>query len=234
MQIAIQEDMLPGRSVLEKLENARALGLAGVEFWAAGLTPCVPEIAAAVRQTGVQVSAVNFGRMGTLLTPDPAERQRVLAALRQAMADSIDIGAKRVVFVPQWGEPLLPDLHPYKTAIQLEAEMLVAYLKQIFTDLAHAMGATLYLLPVNRSESHFVNRLEQAASIRRKIKNHDHVMLAASLFHMTLETTLPRPCAPMPPTSATCTSWITTAACRDRRRIRRFCQRSKRSATTAG
>ncbi len=97
------------------------------------------------------------------------------------------LGARQVVFTPLWGEPLLPDLHPYKSAIQLEAEMLVAYLKQIFTDLAYAMGATLYLLPVNRYESHFVNRLEQAASIRRKIKDHAHVRLAASYFQMALE-----------------------------------------------
>jgi sugar phosphate isomerase/epimerase len=187
MQIAIQEDMLPGRTTLQRFENARTLGIAGIEVWAEGLSPRVPEIVEAVRQTGVKVSAVHFGRLGTLLTPDPAERQRVLVEMRQAMATSIDIGASQLVFVPIWGNPLLPNLHPYKSPVQLEAEMLVAYLKQIFTDLAYAMGMVIYLLPVNRYESHFLNRLEQAASIRRKIKNHEHVKLAASLFHMLLE-----------------------------------------------
>jgi sugar phosphate isomerase/epimerase len=187
MPIAIQEDMLPGRTLLHKFENAQALDIAGIEFWAEGLAPRVPEIAHAVAQTGVKAAAVNFGRAGSLLHPQPAERQRALTDLRLAMANSIDIGARQVVFVPHYGAPLLPDLHPYKTAVQLEAEMLVAYLKQIFTDLAYAMGVMLYLEPVNRYETHFVNRLDQMASIRKKIKDHEHVRLAASLFHMALE-----------------------------------------------
>jgi sugar phosphate isomerase/epimerase len=187
MPIAIQEDMLPGKSLLDKFELARSLGLNGIEFWAEGLTAKVPEIAAAVAQTGVQAAAVNFGRAGTLLHPQLAERNRVLADLRVALANSIDIGARQVVFVPHYGPPLLPELHPYKTAVQLEAEVLVAYLKQIFTDLAYAMGVMLYMEPVNRYESHFINRLDQAASIRRKTKDHEHLMLAANLFHMVLE-----------------------------------------------
>lgn len=187
MQLAIQEDMLTGRTVLQKFENARDAGLQGIEFWAKDLTERVPQIVAAVEATGVQAAAVHFGRCGTLLTPDPAERGRVLAAMRQAMANAIDIGARRLVFVPHYGPPLLPDLHPYKSAVQLEAEMLVAYLRQIFTDLAYAMGMTIYMLPVNRFESHLVNRLDQAASIRRKFKDHEHVRLAASIFHMLLE-----------------------------------------------
>lgn len=187
MQIAIQEDMLTGRTVLQKFENAQRLGIAGIEFWADGLADRVPQIAQAIAQTGVQAAAVNFGRLGTLLTADPEQRQRVVVQMRLSMASAIDIGASRMVFVPQFGAPLLPNLLPYKSEIQLEADMLVAYLKQIFTDLAYAMGMTLYLLPVNRYESHFVNRLEQGASIRRKIKNHAHILLAANLFHMLLE-----------------------------------------------
>lgn len=187
MRLAIQEDMLTGRTLLQKFENARDLGLQGIEFWADDLTARVPEIVAAAEATGVQVAAVNFGRGGTLLTPDPQERQQVLSAMRQAMANAIDLGARQMVFVPHYGPPLLPDLHPYKAPVQLEAEMLVAYLRQIFTDLAYAMGMTLYMLPVNRFETHFINQLDQAASIRRKFKDHAHVQLAASVFHMLLE-----------------------------------------------
>ncbi|MEP6988026.1 MAG: hypothetical protein ABI970_20660, partial [Chloroflexota bacterium] len=73
MRLAIQEDMLTGKTTLERFQNAHALGFAGVEVWGSGLTPRVPEIAAAAQQTGVAISAVNHGRQSRLLDPDRPE-----------------------------------------------------------------------------------------------------------------------------------------------------------------
>jgi sugar phosphate isomerase/epimerase len=49
------------------------------------------------------------------------------------------------------------------------------------------MGAELYLLPVNRYETHLVQRLEQGAEVLRRNDDHPHIKLAADLFHMALE-----------------------------------------------
>lgn len=48
MRLAIQEDMLPGESPLEKCQQAKVLGIEGIEYWGAGLTSRVPEIVAAI------------------------------------------------------------------------------------------------------------------------------------------------------------------------------------------
>jgi sugar phosphate isomerase/epimerase len=185
MQIAIQEDMLPGRSMLEKFENARKLGVQGIEFWGRGLSAKVPAIAEAMLETGIAAATVNHGRQGRLLDPHVVERERALAELRDSIACAVDIGARGVIFVPHFFGPVLPDLTPYKTADELQAELLYTHLRTL-SDFADAMGVDLYVEPINRYETHFMNRLEQAASITRKL-NHHRVKIVADVFHMAME-----------------------------------------------
>jgi sugar phosphate isomerase/epimerase len=190
MKIAIQEDMLPGKTILEKFQNARQLGVDGIEFWGRGLTEKVPEIVEAVKETGIVAASVNHGRQSRFLDPDPDERERALEELRRSMCCAVDIGAQGVIFVPHFGPPTMPDLTPYKSPMELEAEMLVWHLRTL-EDYAYAIGTELYVEPVNRYETHFLNRLEQAAAIRRRIKDHPHVKIVADVFHMVMEETDP-------------------------------------------
>ncbi len=186
MLIAIQEDMLMGESLLDKFERAAELGVDGIEFWGRGLTERVPEIAAAALQTGVRAAAVNHGgSLGRLLDPLPAERERALAALRQSICNAVDIGAAGVIVVPHFGAPVLPDLMPYMTAAQLEIELFYTHLRTL-SDYSEAMGVDLYVEPINRYETHLLNRLEQAAQITRRL-DHPRVKIVADLFHMALE-----------------------------------------------
>ena len=186
MKLAVQEHLLSGRSVADKLRHAQALGLTGVEFSAVGLTERVPEIVTALEQTGMSAAAVNLGKRDGYLSPVLAERENAIDAMRQAMADALDLGANHVVFVPHFGGPRMPDLTPYRSPIELEAEMMIWLLRTV-SDLAYAIGVELDMLPVNHYESYFLNRLEQAAFFRRKVKDHAHVKVAVNLFHMALE-----------------------------------------------
>ncbi|MGQ9907835.1 MAG: sugar phosphate isomerase/epimerase family protein [Candidatus Flexifilum sp.] len=185
MKIAIQEDMLSGRTVRERFEHARKLGVAGVEVWGRGLTARVPEIGEAAEATGIPVAAVNHGRQGRLLDPHPLERERALSELRQSISDAADLGAKGVIFVPHFFGPALPDLSPWKTAWELQAELLNEHLRGL-EDYAAALDVELYVEPVNRYETSFLNRLEQAAQIAAR-RGHPNVKIVADLFHMALE-----------------------------------------------
>lgn len=186
MPIAIQESLLRGRDVAERLRYAARLGLDGVEFSAGDLTGRVPEIAAALAETGMRAAGVYLGEQDGYLAPELAEREQAISRMRQAMADAVDIAAPHVIFVPHLGGPRMPDLTPYRSPIELESEMLIWLLRTV-SDLAYAIGVELDMLPVNRYESYFMNRVDQAVRFRQKIKNHPHVKVAASLFHMTLE-----------------------------------------------
>ncbi len=184
MKIAVQEDMLPGRSIEEKFNHAKALGIDGIEFWGRGLSAKVPEIVEASMKSGVPAASVNHGRQGRFLSPDPAEREAALAELRDSICCASDIRATGVIFVPHFDAPVLPDLSPWLTAAELETELLYTHLRTL-EDYSYALGVTLYLEPVNRYETHLLNRLEQAAKITRRL-NHPHVKIVADLFHMAL------------------------------------------------
>ena len=99
--------------------------------------------------------------------------------------NAVDIGAAGVVFVPHFGAPVLPDLMPWMTAGELEVELLYTHLRTL-SDYAEAMGVDLYVEPINRYETHLLNRLEQAAQIARRL-DHPRVKIVADLFHMALE-----------------------------------------------
>jgi sugar phosphate isomerase/epimerase len=186
MRLAIQEDMLPGQTVLERFETARSMGFQGVEVWGQGLTLRVPEITDAMQKTGVVVSAVNHGQQSDLLHPDRIERESALAELRQSVVDGVDIGAAGVIVVPHFGAPTVPDLTPYKSVVQLEYELLHNHLRTL-SDYVYAIGIDLYIEPINRYETHFLNTLADAARVRRKIKDHPHIKICADMFHMAME-----------------------------------------------
>lgn len=188
MSIAVQEHLLAGRSVRDKWMNAHTLGFKGVEVNAENLTARVPDIAAAIEATGVQVAAVNLGRRDGYLSPLRDEREAAISAMRQAMADAVDLNAAHVIFVPHFGPPRMPDLTPYRAPIELDAEMMIWLLRTV-SDLAYAMDIELDMLPVNHYETYFMSRLEHAVRFRRKIKDHAHIKVAANLFHTALEET---------------------------------------------
>lgn len=188
MKLAIQEDMLAGKTLLDKFATAQALGFQGIEFWGRGLPTRVPEIAEAIEKTGILAAAVNHGRQSRFIDADRAERERALAELRASVVSAVDIGAPAVLIVPHFGAPTVPDFTPYKSVIQLEYELLHNHLRTL-SDYVYAIGVNLYIEPVNRYETHFLNTLADAVRARRKIKDHAHVKLTANLFHMALEET---------------------------------------------
>jgi sugar phosphate isomerase/epimerase len=187
MRLAIQESILPGNDVTERAQYAAALGLHGLEL-DAGI-PQLTVAVAALEQAGLAASAVNAGDID-LIHPDFDAREVALVHIRQAMATALDLGADGATFRPHRRDtPRLPDLHPYKSRIELEGELLVKQLKTTLSDLAYAMGTNLYLAPANHYETHLVQTLDQAASILRKNNDHPHVRIAANTCDLALEET---------------------------------------------
>ncbi|NDJ63260.1 MAG: sugar phosphate isomerase/epimerase [Chloroflexi bacterium] len=185
MKIAIQEDMLPGGTMTEKFETAKALGLDGVEVWGRDLATKIYAIAEASQQTGVPVSSVNHGRQGRLLDPHPAERARALAELRASITGAVDLKADCVVLVPMFYGPLLPDLGPWLSPFELESELFYTHLRTL-SDFCEALDNLLCIEPINRYETSFLNRVEQAAAIAQRL-DHPRVKVTADVYHMALE-----------------------------------------------
>ena len=184
-RIAIQEDMLPGPSLEDRFAQAADLGVQGIEFWSSRLAEQADEIERLNGRGGVTAASINNGRRSRFLDPDPAERRRALAELRQAIALAGRVGAAGVIFVPHFFGPLLPDLSPYMDAVALERALLSAQLRELSED-AERAGVRLFVEPVNRYETHLLVRLRDAASLIEPI-GHPRLAIVADLFHMALD-----------------------------------------------
>lgn len=185
-RLAVDETLLDGDTDADKVQQAAALGVPGIEFAAAGLAARVDDISAVLRDMPVQAATVRLGTDYNFISPDEPTRQRALDALRYAMTDAVDIGASGVVIVPHSGAALgLPDLMPLKAPVQIAVELMTLHLRTL-SDLAYVFGIKLYLHPVNRYESAFLNSLAQGVELRRRIKFNAHVLLAADTYHMAL------------------------------------------------
>ena len=184
-KIAVQEDMLPGPTLADRFAHAGDLGLAGIEFWSVGLPEQVAQIERLNGRNGVVAASINNGRRSRFLDPSPEERTTALAELGQAIDLGGRIGAAGVIFAPHFFGPLLPDLSPYKTAIELERELLTRQLEGL-AGAAAAAGVLLFVEPVNRYETHLLNRLDQAASLIQPL-GHPRLGIVADVFHMALD-----------------------------------------------
>jgi D-psicose/D-tagatose/L-ribulose 3-epimerase len=187
MRLAIQEDMLAGKTTLARFELARELGLDGVEVWADHLDERIYELAEAIMATGIGVSGVNLSRSAGYLSPLLPERESAISRMRQALADALDLQTTHVIFTPhnQTTSPM-PDLTPYRSARELESEMMVWLLRTV-SDLAYALGATLHMQPAHRYRTNFMNTLAQAGHFCEAIKDHEHIRIAPHTLYMAHE-----------------------------------------------
>jgi sugar phosphate isomerase/epimerase len=185
-KLAIRETLLPGATVHERLALARELGFAGVEFAADRLDERIDEIDEALRARGLRTSGLNMGETDGWVSANIERRQRANDRLREALACALDLEAEYVTFAPHYGASDMPDLTPFASPMELQKELLI-WLLRGFSDLADAMNVKLALLPLNRQETTFLTRLDQAAMFCRAVDNHPKITIAASVPDMALE-----------------------------------------------
>jgi sugar phosphate isomerase/epimerase len=186
MKLAAQEGLVPGASLEEKLDKLAAWGYEGVEFWGSEwLVQNAASVRSTVEKAGLQVSTVCAGYRGSVLDPDPNVRKQAVEDIKARLTAAAELGAVGLIFVPIFGQPKLPDLSPYKSAVELEQELLLFYLDDLGKH-AEKVGAILLLEPLNRYETHFLRRVEQAVEICEQVGN-PFIGIMADFFHMNLE-----------------------------------------------
>ncbi|MGJ3237715.1 MAG: sugar phosphate isomerase/epimerase family protein [Anaerolineae bacterium] len=186
MKLAIQADMLPGRTAQERYQQAQALGFDGIELWADGLDERLYDVALSLNDLSLEVASVHLGRRDGYLSPDMDTREQAISAMRQAMATAVDLQAPNVVFVPHWGALTSPDLTPHRSAEEISGDLMIWLLRTV-SDLAYALGTTLHMQPRHRYHTAFMNTMAQAVTFSDAIKDNPHVRIAPHLFDMALE-----------------------------------------------
>ena len=186
--IAIQSALLPGDSLDEQCRAAKASGADGIEFPVDDrLYTALPEIAEALEKHSLKAAALRLGHTH-LIDPDPAQREAAMVAVQDALTAAVDLGASGVVFYPHYAtHHVLPDLEPYKAAVELEAELLITIMKKTVCDLANALNMRLFLAHADTSTSALLRRPEHAAMIRARLDDHPMLYVASSLAHLDAE-----------------------------------------------
>jgi len=186
VKLAVQENLIPGRSLGERLALAEELGFEGVEFWGHGIRERLGEIREAISTTSLKVSTVCSGYRGDLLSASREERELAVRDIEQLLAAAAELGAVGVIVVPTFGGPKLPDLWPlYRSVWELERALLVEELK-VLGRAAENVGARVLVEPLNRYETHFLNRVDQAVAILEEVGS-PGVALMVDFFHMNIE-----------------------------------------------
>ena len=105
--------------------------------------------------------------------------------IKKLLKVAANIGAVGLIVVPIFGGPRINDLSPYKSAVQLEKELLIMQMKEI-GDYAAEVGAYVLLEPLNRYETHLLKRLRDAVEICEAVDK-PYVRIMADFFHMNIE-----------------------------------------------
>lgn len=187
MRFACQDNLVPGATPAEKLDALARLGFAGVEIQGRQLLEpqAVQEWERALRGHSVRAASICAGFRGSLLDPDPAVRRQAADDIRHLLSVAGHLGCTGLIVVPIFGPPRVPDLSPWRTAVEIEEELLLSQLGDL-AEHARQAGTHLLLEPLNRYETHLYNRLEQAAVVVRRL-GHPGVALMADFFHMNIE-----------------------------------------------
>lgn len=185
MKIAIQTLLLPGDDLDQQFANAARFGFDGVEVAvgpAFDLAEKLPEVRAAMARSGLPVAALCTHPSHDPLVPEAGERARRFAALGELMRLADELGAGGVVSVP------VRPPHAFPAADDPAGDPR-DWAADLFRDWATRLpagGARLFLEPLNRYEAAFLNRVEQAVDLARRI-GQPRVVALADLFHMNIE-----------------------------------------------
>jgi sugar phosphate isomerase/epimerase len=183
--LAIQENLVPGGTLRERMTAALAAGFDGLEVRDADPTRR-PELETAVAAGGVLPTACPEAD-GCLA--DFAPEGRLLA--RERLARQLDglaaVGGRGVIAPAAWGmwTERLPPFDPPPRTPDEDREVLVEQLSWLGAH-AERAGAVMLLEPLNRYEDHMVNTVARAAEIVRAAGS-PAVRVLADTYHMNIE-----------------------------------------------
>ncbi len=189
IKIAIQHTRLPGATLTEKFQKAADYGFNGIELAAWGFeSPMwmhIEEIRAAMASSGMPISSLCTQGTDDFVHPSPDERHKRIQGLAQYLQLADDLGAAGVIALPLRKTVRLPDLSPVADEFSLTTQLTIAALQAALSQTENTQAA-VFLEPLNRYETHYLNTVRQAADLCDGV-NDRRVRIMADLFHMSIE-----------------------------------------------
>jgi len=174
---------IPGSTLRERAESLRRTGYSGIELGGEYLSRTADDLLGELDGTGIEVTAI-VGSIA-LLAADPKARASAVPTDRERVVMAKRLGAESIIEVPVFGQPKFDDLPDGTSAHAYGTDLLVAQLSELAPDL-EKHGVDLILEPLNRYETRFMNRLEQAVEVIDRVGS-GRIKILADFFHMQIE-----------------------------------------------
>ncbi len=188
MKIALQEGLLPGSSLEEKLDFAEALDVEGLEISGRGPAQRIAALESALRNRSIRL--VSLCGQGTFdfLDPDTDKRNHSIAEAKENLEVCGHFGAVGLILPPIFGPPRIPDLTPLADAITLEMQLLTEIVRDL-AEFAAEQNTQVLLEPLNRYEEHLLRQQERGIEIIKRAGDPPSASLLCDFFHMHIEET---------------------------------------------
>lgn len=182
LKLSLQESVVPGETLNEKLDLMEQLGVVGLEPHGGGLKDRVKEIQQALNGRNIKVSAICAGFEGFILSTKPEVRKQCMDTMKEIITAAGELGSVGVIIVPAFSSqvPVLP--HTMETR-----DFLCEQFNEMGT-FAAQHGTTVIFEPLNRRECFYLRQVADAASLCRDINN-PGVKCMGDFWHMTWEET---------------------------------------------
>ncbi len=195
MKIALQLGLIPGQTTSDKAKWCADNGVDGIELTLFGTLPPglykqADEINGVVKVCSVCGNAGTDGAGSfDFLHPDFAKRRASIDASLAALAFCGEVGAIGQIVPPIFGGPVVPDLSPFKTPLELEEELMIAAAKEL-GEFAASKNTLFMLEPLNRYEQHYLRTQADGVRVINAVGGIGHgVGLLSDFFHMHIEET---------------------------------------------
>lgn len=188
MKLAVQEQMVPGETLIEKFELAQSLGYDALELRGRGdfgLEKRLKELKDA-RRAGVVMPTECVEMDHFIGDFDPDKRADALANMKSQITAIVAAGGYGAVTPASWGmfSLRLPPFTPPRSAEE-DRQVLLEQLHELGTH-AEREGGRLFLEPLNRYEDHMVNTLEAAVGLCEEV-GLASLGVVADTYHMNIE-----------------------------------------------
>jgi sugar phosphate isomerase/epimerase len=184
MYLATRENMVPGRTLRERLENLERIGYGGIELIGSVTELSVEEIRQAFLGSSIRPCIIPAAPGRDLVALERATRREALEATLRRIEIAAEIGAPGLLLA-LYQPPQYPDLSPAFTAHELQRRVFVAQLHEL-APAAERAGVQLVLEPLNRYETSFLRSLSDGLRLCQEIGS-PALRIMADFFHMQLE-----------------------------------------------
>lgn len=184
MRFSVQESLVPGTSVLERMRSAAAMGFDAIELRSSEALASQQVLRDEIDRLPIAVSSICTNPQQDPVVEEREVREARIATWHDLIAIARDLGARGIIMVPIRRPHRLPDLTPLYTSSELELALLYRILEDLVPR-AEKAGVQLWIEPLNFYEAMLIPTLAAATEVCQRV-NSPALRLMADTFHMNI------------------------------------------------